>query len=796
MPLDYEPKGAHASNYEISQFEYLRLKCEVEYPPIFIRLYPNVTEEMRSMVDSEMEEVQNTLSNPTDDPRKDWAYIAYCLAMHELLSTGGLCVDRDAGNWEPLPYQNNILEDFVSANVNNWPHHSGERRCVRSDARHILFKEKHAIMLWDESAHAAAKTKTVGNDNRPAALCKIDAALKKVTSAIDTLKLDAIVRNLIKNHHLDHDVQSTNYLIEKIAAHQHIHLGKRDARTLVKNIIKEIKKANQPKKSSSEIPIVNEWADFEMANWAQNKLADATDANGDPVMYDYEGDVADMYKGQRRMLSEVEFAAELNTHTRWVTLKSEGETRGVFAPKGVVNHNYNRSDKPYSPLSEVKSAPFFALGGRRVDQPGYDSDTKTYLASELDVPQVNDVPSEDEVFEAKRLIIEEVLGDFPFEGVVDREERLKRGLHNAEDTKPLPSMAHTVCMIIERATRDMITGPTPVYTPSKPMPGTGAGRLIGAVTIAATGRKAAAEPMPTTEEEYAKVMGAHISQSEEYVYFDNMNAALTLGPFASNVSEGRVRTRLLGSSRMIEADVRHTWIAAANNIKGTSEILRRMVLIELDAKTPNPENRVGFRHNDLEGWVLEHRPQLVWAILTLIQNWVAKGMRPWEGRPKASFESWSRVMGGILRDAGIRGFLGNEDRLRSYGATGGDSGLEVFIQYLAEKHASGALFRAGGTADIRGRKGELVYSVKDVLNSADDGNPLLLDGWGYSRDDGQYNHARGITSHFRDAARRAYEVTLYENAIPVRYAVSFTEAPDPQSPKQLYWELVKTKIDG
>jgi hypothetical protein len=199
---------------------------------------------------------------------------------------------------------------------------------------------------------------------------------------------------------------------------------------------------------------------------------------------------------------------------------------------------------------------------------------------------------------------------------------------------------------------------------------------------------------------------------------------------ASNVSEGRVRTRLLGSSRMIEAEVRHTWIAAANNIKGTSEILRRMVMIELDAKTPNPEKRSGFRHADLEAWVNEHRPELVWAILTLVQNWIAKGMKPWSGKAKASFEAWSRVMGGILRDAEIRGFLENEDRLRSYGATGGDSGIEVFIQHLAERHASGASFRAGGTSEFRGRKGDPDSSIMNELNIADDGTPLLLDGWG------------------------------------------------------------------
>jgi hypothetical protein len=126
------------------------------------------------------------------------------------------------------------------------------------------------------------------------------------------------------------------------------------------------------------------------------------------------------------------------------------------------------------------------------------------------------------------------------------------------------------------------------------------------------------------------------------------------------------------------------------------------------------------------------------------------------------------------------------------------------MQYVAENHESGTLFRAGGTSEIRGRVGETVHSIKDELNDADDNKPLLMDGWGYSREDQQYNHARGIGTKFREAARRAYEVTLYElrpdvdgemEEVPVRYAVSFKEEPDPKSPKQYYWELVKKEVE-
>lgn len=88
-----------------------------------------------------------------------------------------------------------------------------------------------------------------------------------------------------------------------------------------------------------------------------------------------------------------------------------------------------------------------------------------------------------------------------------------------------------------------------------------------------------------------------------------------------------------------------------------------------------------------------------------------------------------------------------------------------------------------------------VFSIKDELNVADDGKPLLLDGWGYNRDDGSYNHARGIVTAFREVARRAYEVTSFDGDVEALYAISFTEAPDPQSQNQYFWEMNKRQIN-
>ena len=262
-----------------------------------------------------------------------------------------------------------------------------------------------------------------------------------------------------------------------------------------------------------------------------------------------------------------------------------------------------------------------------------------------------------------------------------------------------------------------------------------------------------------------------------------------LGNLASALTTPTYRARLLHSNRTVNAQIRWVWAAVANNIKGSSENLRRMVMIELDAHTAAPEKRSGWRHNDLPGWVIDHRGELVWACLTLIQNWVAKGMKPWEGKALNSFEGWSRVMGGILRDAGVRGFLDNRDRLRSYAATAQDSGAQTLMDVLATNYPDGQLFRAGGTSAVRGCEGT-VESIKAVLEECgEDGGALAIDGWGWSSgDDGKirYGRSTGIARNFRDAARVPWECGEWE--------VTFEEHPDPQSSKQFYWIMRKTKL--
>ena len=623
-------------------------------------------------------------------------------------------------------------------------------------------------------------------DERSAIYRKIDKAVLEMPREISDLDLNTTCNNLVK--HSQFDTNTKEYLIEQISTNTH--RGKRAARKAVQESVAAMRQKNKPKPGKDSVPVVNEWGEPQMAKWGEEQMAAKT-VREIPAVFQFEGDVCQERNGKREMKSERQFAAMINDNTEWAYAKSDGqggsEKRAVFAPDKVVGHMFHHQPKPYAELASVHTAPYFAPDGRLVFEDCYDAKTQTLLKlNGLDVGIVSAEPCKEDLREALRLIFEEAFGDFPIGGM-DR-AKIVESMVDGEG-EPNPDAAHLLAMLLQPFVRDMISGVTPMYAVTKPLPGTGGGLLLETASLITDGEPAAMLAMPPNEEELTKTVSTLVNEGARWCPFDNLNAAVMLGNLASALTTPTYRARLLHSNRTVNAPIRWVWAAVANNIKGSSENLRRMVMIELDAHTAAPEKRDGWRHADLPGWVMENRSKLVWACLTLIQNWVAKGMEPWEGKALNSFEGWSRVMGGILRDAGVRGFLDNRDRLRSYAATAQDSGVQSLVDVLAANYPDGQLFRAGGTSAIRGRDGEPVESIKDVLEECgEDGGALAIDGWGWSSgDDGKirYGRSTGIARNFRDAARVPWECGEWD--------ISFEEQPDPQSSKQFYWIMRKTK---
>lgn len=357
-----------------------------------------------------------------------------------------------------------------------------------------------------------------------------------------------------------------------------------------------------------------------------------------PTLFSFGEEVARI-DGGIQVLQEKGFWQEVAARTDWV--KAAGKSIVPCDPPSnsiTFMRNQRKSEIPLPRLEGWTNTPVLDGEGSIHVEPGYDSNSKFYLHPTIQVNKISVKPKVSEIKTATELL-EELLHDFPFVHASDR--------------------AHAYAMIILPFVRPIIQGSTPLHLLDKPMQGTGATLLAEAATMIKTGTALAAQGAPRTEEEWQKVILSKLMQAPEFLFLDNVRViysdSLAIA-LTAQVFEGRK----LGFSEMVRVPIRCTWIMTGNNVEMGGDFPRRIIQIRLDANTEDPTTRSGFLHPDLHQWILNERGNLVWAILTIARAWIAEGKPPGDAE-LASYNDWSKVIGGILKVIGINGMLQTPD---------------------------------------------------------------------------------------------------------------------------------------
>jgi hypothetical protein len=298
---------------------------------------------------------------------------------------------------------------------------------------------------------------------------------------------------------------------------------------------------------------------------------------------------------------------------------------------------------PFPPLSGVVEVPVFRADGSLLRRSGYDRPTGlVYRPAPFLRVTVPEDPSPPEVAEAVRAL-REPFRDLPFVSEAD--------------------FANTLALMLTPIVRPMLGGGfVPIAAVSAPMPRTGKGLLMETVHYIVTGRWPALAGELSTADEWRKQLTTYLLAGNTFIIFDNLNRKLDSGELARAVTTAYWKDRPLGASEDAEIPVRCTWVVAGNNLMMSKEIAGRAYLIELDARTERPQDR-RFNRN-LSEWVPQHRAELLSALLTLVQAWVAARRPAAEVRPFGRFETWTEVVGSILAHAGVEGFLENTEVVR------------------------------------------------------------------------------------------------------------------------------------
>lgn len=306
-------------------------------------------------------------------------------------------------------------------------------------------------------------------------------------------------------------------------------------------------------------------------------------------------------------------------------------------------------------LEMIIEAPAIRPNGTIISRPGYDAETSLYYSPPpgFVVPVISENLTADHVASAE-MLLDDTFGDFLF--------------------KDDASRANLFASLLTPFVRSLIEGPTPLAIYDAPQAGTGKGLLAETVTLIVTGRSPDTFSAPRDPEEWRKKITTVLSTGAAVVLIDNVVAQVNSDALCSVLTAVTYADRRFATFEQISLPVRCTWIATGNNVRLGGDMPRRAYWIRIDAQSSRPFQRTGFRHENLRAWVTTNRGTLVAAVLVLVRYWFVAGCpAPSNIKIMGSYESWCRVVGGILECAGIGGFLGNtEAKLESSDAEAGE----------------------------------------------------------------------------------------------------------------------------
>lgn len=334
------------------------------------------------------------------------------------------------------------------------------------------------------------------------------------------------------------------------------------------------------------------------------------------------------------------------------------------------------------PVERFEEMPYYTPDGRIVMNTGYDQDTRTLLARAdgIDIPafafDLN--PSQDLVDEAVNELFGTLFIDFPFDDAVDT------------DTNGNGSRCHLLAMMLQPIVRLMINGPTPFYLVDKPSPGTGGSLIVKTgLTVSSGAEEISTETEKTgqTDEEWRKTITSSFIAGKKDIFLDNINHRVTSSALANLATASVWEDRILGKSTMVRYRNLTRVVIVGNNVTLSDELLRRCVMTRIDYKQGDPTQREkngGFKIANIETHTKLFRGRYYAYLMVLVNNWISKGRPEFKGRTLASFESWARVMGGIMQAAEIDGFLSNL-HLTSGSASTQKTALNMFATGIFQK---------------------------------------------------------------------------------------------------------------
>jgi hypothetical protein len=439
-------------------------------------------------------------------------------------------------------------------------------------------------------------------------------------------------------------------------------VGIRDLNREIKQKIIQINKSKSQHqgKTDGRLPQI-QVNNRQLRDVTQDAIREMVNANTPPVLFERNGSIATVkYTDKGHILKNLDVADVRNFLSKcadWVTVSANFDegviVSNTFPPRDVVEDVIHEGRWPGLPsIVNIIETPTVRDDGSIITEPGYDEDTGLYYIPADDIIglELPDNPTQADAKQAAEYVMTELFFDFPFD----------------DDS----SCAHLVACMLTIIARPVIKGATPMLLIDKPTMGTGSSLLAEVISVVTRGKPATMIAAPSENEEWRKMITAHLIGGPQLLILDNLSGVLKSSKLSEVLTALEWKDRILGKTDTVVLPTTAVWVGTGNNVQIAGDMKRRVYRCRLDAKTPQPwlaKKPEELRHKDLLIWTGAHRREILVALLTMIKAWVQAG-RPKPDNPApvlGKYEQWCPVVDGIMSYAGITGFLGNLDDMYS-----------------------------------------------------------------------------------------------------------------------------------
>ncbi|MEU8688844.1 bifunctional DNA primase/polymerase [Streptomyces sp. NPDC048665] len=375
------------------------------------------------------------------------------------------------------------------------------------------------------------------------------------------------------------------------------------------------------------------------------------------------------------------------------------EVRELVMPKtcGTI---LGRRDWPLLPLRGIVTAPVVRADGTIVQAVGYDRATGLYMHPRVPLRRLQAEVTEESVERAKKVILGQMLADFPFVAPSDRAQYLGA--------------------LLSPIIRHYVPGPTPLLVITSTSQGSGKTLLMDAFGYI---YGLAVTQWPENDAELRKAVTAKLWDcGDPVIAMDNLpNGHVIKSPILSSLATSATWSdRLLGSTSSVTIPNDRLWVLTGNNLSTGGDNARRTLWVRLDPNCPNPDQRDEFTVGDLREWLEQNASTVVAALVTMVRGWLAAGAQTVNTR-MGDYSRWASTVAGILDYLGVPGWLENRDTATSTM----DEEAQEWAAFLTAWHSNPDLStRTVTTAELLALK-----EVVPRLHNGDLPSPKQLGHW-------------------------------------------------------------------